>query len=103
MFVGQSMVEASLGVHQGDPFRPARLFALCVQPLISWLHARFTNLLNTWFLDDGAVMGKSQEVKRLLEAVVEEGPEHGFVMNPRKTKIWWPQVPPDPDITSGLS
>jgi hypothetical protein len=45
MFVGHSMVEASLGVHQGDPLGPL-LFALFIHPLISSLHARFTNLLN---------------------------------------------------------
>jgi Reverse transcriptase (RNA-dependent DNA polymerase) len=94
MFVGHSLVEASSGVHQGDPLSPL-LFALCIHPLITSLHTRFNNLLNAWFLDDGSVMGKTEEVKQLLQAVVEEGPAYGLVMNPRKTKIWWPQVSPD--------
>jgi hypothetical protein len=49
IFVGQSMLVASLGVHQVDPLRPARFFALysrCIHPPISLLPAGFPNPLN---------------------------------------------------------
>jgi Reverse transcriptase (RNA-dependent DNA polymerase) len=85
MYVGQSVVMAKAGVHQGDPLGPL-LFALAIYPFLLSLQAKFLNLKHAWFLDDGTVVGAATEVAQVLEVVVSEGPDNGIFLNPSKTK-----------------
>lgn len=91
MYVGQFRIRATSGVHQGDPLGPL-LFALAVHPLVLSLRARFPNLIQAWFLDDGSVLGAGEEVSGVLGTVIREGPQYGVFLNLPKTKVWWPQL-----------
>jgi Reverse transcriptase (RNA-dependent DNA polymerase) len=95
MYVGHYVVMPKTGVHQGDRFGPL-LFVLAIHPFTSSIQAKFLNLKHAWFLDDGTVVSAATEAAQVLEAVVSEGPDYGIVLNPSKSKVWWPTVDPRP-------
>ncbi|GJT54578.1 hypothetical protein Tco_0989632, partial [Tanacetum coccineum] len=47
-------------------------------------------LLHAWYLDDGTVIGDSEEVARVLDIIKVSGPGLGLELNIKKTKIFWP-------------
>jgi hypothetical protein len=75
LFVGEHLITASKGVHHGDPLGPL-LFALAI--------------LQGWYLDDSNLIRDTYVIRRVIHAVVEEGPSWGIFHNLRKTVLWWP-------------
>nr|GEW46762.1 hypothetical protein [Tanacetum cinerariifolium] len=47
-------------------------------------------LLHVWYLDDGTVIGDSEEVSRVLDIIKVSGPGLGLELNIKKTEIFWP-------------
>nr|GEU29474.1 putative reverse transcriptase domain-containing protein [Tanacetum cinerariifolium] len=47
-------------------------------------------LLHAWYLNDGIVIGDSEEVARLLDIIKASGPCLGLELNIKKTEICWP-------------
>ncbi|GKB61712.1 hypothetical protein Tco_0917898 [Tanacetum coccineum] len=47
-------------------------------------------LLYAWYLDDGIVIGDSEEVARVLDIIKVSGSGLGLELNIKKTKIFWP-------------
>jgi hypothetical protein len=86
-----------IGLHQGDSLAPL-LFALCLLPLVLKIAAEIPNLqANTWFLDDGTIVGHQDDLSRALEIILEEGPRLGLQLAPAKSRLWCgasgPQTP----------
>jgi len=77
------------GVQQGDPLGPL-LFALILHPLIHQVRDSYKLLLHAWYLDDGNLVGDSEEVAKALDIIRVVGPELGLELNIRKTEIFWP-------------
>nr|GEV42418.1 peroxidase 72 [Tanacetum cinerariifolium] len=83
-----NLVDRSTLFHkQGDPFRPFR-FALILHPLLYKIKDSCKLLLYAWYLDDGTIIGDSEEVVRVLEIIKVSGPGLGLELNFKKTEIF---------------
>ncbi|KAK1411384.1 hypothetical protein QVD17_37932 [Tagetes erecta] len=89
LYVGDTHIGASSGVQQGDPLGPL-LFALVLHPLILSIQGACSLPFHAWYLDDGTIIGKAEEVARALDIIRSEGPSLGLRLNIRKTEIFWP-------------
>ena len=47
-------------------------------------------MLNQWYLDDGVIVGKVEEVVGVLKVIEDLGPSLGLHVNLAKCEIWWP-------------
>ncbi|GKE19027.1 hypothetical protein Tco_1426604 [Tanacetum coccineum] len=57
----------------GDPLGPL-LFALILYPLLHKIKDNCKLLLHAWYLDDGTVIGDSEEVAKVLDIIKVSGP-----------------------------
>ena len=81
-------------MQQGDPLGPL-LFSLVLQTLTQKIKEACPNLaLNVWFLDDGTLIGRTDDVLRAVQIISEDGPRLGMQINPPKCELWWPTVNP---------
>nr|GEU91684.1 putative reverse transcriptase domain-containing protein [Tanacetum cinerariifolium] len=103
-----NLVDRSALLHElGDPLGPL-LFALILHPLLHKIKDSCKRLLYAWYLDDGTVIGDSEEVVRVLHIIKMSGPSLGLELNIKKTEIYWPSnnekedtsQPPSPPIAS---
>ncbi|GJY45228.1 putative reverse transcriptase domain-containing protein [Tanacetum coccineum] len=74
---------------QGDPLGHL-IFALILHPLLHKIKESCKLLLHAWYLDDGTVIGDSEEVTRVLDIIKVSGPDLGLELNIKKTEIFWP-------------
>ncbi|GKC53315.1 putative reverse transcriptase domain-containing protein [Tanacetum coccineum] len=85
-----NLVDRSALLHeQGDPLGPL-LFALILHPLLHKIKDTCKLLLHAWYLDDGTVIGDSEEVAKVLDIIKVSGPGLGLELDIKKTKIFWP-------------
>jgi hypothetical protein len=95
LWLGDSVIQSCEGVQQGDPLGPF-LFSLSLSGLTTEIDKRCPSLkFNSWFLDDGTVVGKVSEVLRAFNTILELGPDLGLSLNPRKCELWWPSLDSD--------
>nr|GEY72895.1 putative reverse transcriptase domain-containing protein [Tanacetum cinerariifolium] len=76
-------------IRQGDPLGPL-LFAVILHPLLHNIKDSCKLLLHAWYLDDGTVIGDSEDVVRVLDIIKVSGPGLGLELNIKKTEIFWP-------------
>ena len=95
------------GVQQGDPLGPLG-FAITLQPIVERIKAEVPGLiLNSWYLDDGTLMGSAEDLAKALNIIESDGPAVGLVLNRSKSLLYIPQVdvasasplPPDIPVT----
>nr|GEW29921.1 putative reverse transcriptase domain-containing protein [Tanacetum cinerariifolium] len=79
----------STRVQQGDPLRPL-LFSLILHPLLHKIKDSCKLLLHAWYLNNGIIIGDSEEVVRVLDIIKVSGPCLGLELNIKKTEIFWP-------------
>ncbi|GJY61327.1 putative reverse transcriptase domain-containing protein [Tanacetum coccineum] len=89
LYVGDTHIWSATGVQQGDPLGPF-LFALILHPLLHKIKDSCKLLLHAWYLDDGTIIGDSEEVSRVLDIIKVSGPDLGLELNIKKTEIFWP-------------
>ena len=82
LFWEDKIIESAEGVQQGDPLGPL-LFCLTIHQLCS----RMKSELSLFYLDDGTLGGKVEDVLHDLDLVEREGAELGLILNHQKSEI----------------
>ena len=96
---GDSIIMSECGFHQGDPLA-SLLFSLTLHPIIEKINSDVPGLsLNEWYLDDGAVAGKKEQLQQVVDILLEHGPARGLHLSTAatvsppgraKSTIWLP-------------
>ena len=86
---GDKTILSTTGTHQGCPLAPL-LTALTIQPIAKKLQEVEGLRQNTWFLDDGELIGKKEALVRAWDILVEDGPPRGLLLNPDKCVLYCP-------------
>ena len=96
LFVGGVFVWSGSEVEPGGQAYMVRhwgatrsLFALVLHLLVHTIRDNY-KFLHAWYLDDGTVIGDTEEVAKVLGIIQESGPELGLKLNIRKTELFWP-------------
>ena len=90
LHLGKDTIHSCCGVQQGDPLGPLG-FALTLHPLIERIKAEVPSLaLNAWYLDDGTLVGPTEDLSAALEIVEREGPSLGLYLNRGKSLLYIP-------------
>jgi len=79
---------SAVGVQQGDPLGPF-LFALGISGCCSRLKSELEKeTLSVWYLDDGTLVGKEEEVAKGWRVIQEEMGRVGLRVNVQKCEVW---------------
>ena len=85
-FFGKHRLTSSSGAQQGDPLA-ILFFALVLQPLIEKIKESCPLLLS-FFLDDGTLIGRREDLQTAFDILSIEGLEAGLRLNPTKSLVW---------------
>ena len=87
LFFGNYIIPSEAGVQQGDPLGPF-LFCLVLQVLVNKVRDLVPNLsLNNWYMDDGSLFGKIEDVLKAWTIIRDEGPTLGLFVNLSKCEL----------------
>jgi hypothetical protein len=90
LFYGKSnIIESQIGVRQGCPLG-SLLFCLALHKIITSIKEDPISSeldINTWYIDDGTLIGSSEAVLRALEILSTEGPAIGVHVNLSKCEL----------------
>ncbi|XP_052622301.1 uncharacterized protein LOC128127679 [Lactuca sativa] len=89
LYLGDTHIWSFTGVQQGDPLGPL-LFAFMLHLLLHNIRDNCKLLLYAWYLDDGTLIGDSEEVAKALDIIKAIGPKLGLQLNINKTELFWP-------------
>jgi len=79
---------SGMGVQQGDPLGPF-LFALGISGCCTRLKSELDReTLSVWYLDDGTLVGREEEVARGWKIIQEEMKKVGLRVNVEKCEVW---------------
>ncbi len=76
-------------VQQGDPLGPL-LFSLTLSELLKMIKIPEEVKLNTWYLDDGALIGPRPVIADILSQIQNQRKQFGLLLNKRKCEVYWP-------------
>ena len=104
LIFGEAVILSCEGFHQGDPLA-CLFFAVVLHPIIMKIASDVPDLLlNGWFLDDGSLIGKLEDLSSAVNIIRQEGPTKGLFLSTSatspqpKSTIWCPDLPSsDPD------
>ena len=96
---GDQVIQSMIGFLQGDPLA-VLLFGLDLHPVILKIKEKVPTLvLNGWFLDNGLLAGKREELKLAIDIILEEGPARGLILSTElnvpgnsKSTVWGPSL-----------
>ena len=86
---GDEHLRSQEGAQQGDP-ASSLMFALAIHPIVQRIEAECDLVVHRWYADDGLLVGKIDQVKLALDIIAEEGEKISFILQPTKTKAYWP-------------
>lgn len=87
---GNTVIESEAGFHQGDPLA-SLLFSLTLHPIVKMIAQRLPNLpIQGWYLDDGDVVGNREELREVVDILLEHGPARGLHLSTTKSTVWCP-------------
>ena len=89
LFTGGKMIWSREGTHQGCPLGPLG-FALGIHPLIERLATTPGLGWQTWYLDDGLLLGDPQAIAAALNTLIQDMGELGLQLNLNKCELWGP-------------
>ncbi|CAL5187892.1 unnamed protein product [Lathyrus oleraceus] len=89
LYLGDMHIMSATRVQQDDPLGPL-LFALVLHPLIHQISNNCKVLLHVGYLDDGTIIGESEEVVKALDIIREIDPRLGLELNIHNNEIFWP-------------
>ena len=81
-------LQSTRGVQQGDVLGPA-LFALAIHPIVLKLEATALDV-QAWYLDDGDLCGKLEELQKAYDLAKVEFQKIGLTVNAEKSKLFLP-------------
>ena len=80
-------------LHLGEnSIHSCRGFALTLHPIVEHIKAKVPGLaLNTWYLDDGTLIGHPEDLATALHIIEREGPSVGLHLNRGKSLLFIPE------------
>jgi hypothetical protein len=89
LFCGGQTLPSQTGVHQGCPVGPVG-FALGIHSVIEHLQTIPGLLWQTWYLDDGIIVGDALAVTTAFHQLSAELAQQGLMINASKCELWGP-------------
>jgi ribosomal protein S13 len=93
LFIGKEgkNITSQQGVKQGCALG-SLVFSIALQEFLNVnIITEIPNLkLNVWYLDDGTLIGNTDDILKVVKIFQEKGPAHGFLLNSKKTIIFGP-------------
>ena len=87
LWFDSEVLRSQEGVQQGDPLGPA-LFSLVIHEIITAISEEVPGLqLNQWYLDDGVIAGRAEDVLKAFNIIRKLGPELGMDLNLGKNEL----------------
>ena len=111
LIFGDVIILSCQGFHQGDPLA-CLLFALVLHPIVRRIADEVPSLLlNGWFIDDGVGAGRLADLNKMVQIILQEGPDKGLILSTRattprgkdpKSTIWCPLLDPTTQDPLGI-
>ena len=80
LFCADQVIVCSTGVQQGDPLGPL-LFAAGIHKILEEVKNRWGAIWSVWYLDDGSIMGRIEDLNDILAYLEERFGHIGLVVN----------------------
>lgn len=91
LFSGGRMLLSKEGTHQGCPLGPLG-FALGIHPVLQQLSSAPGLHWQSWYLDDGLLLGDCAQMKATLRFLQDSMRARGLKLNLQKCELWGPGV-----------